>query len=329
MVAGVSETLGATRRCPGCGSGRGAPRGSKGGFELLSCRACRTLYAAALPASEASEDYEGYYGEGNLHVPAFIDRRLDEIVAGFEPYRRGGRLLDVGCGAGTFLRAGRRAGWTAVGVEVNATAAEHNRAAGFEVFNGELAEAGFPEGHFDVVILSEVLEHVADPRGMLRDILRVLRPGGLLWATTPNGRGLSARALGLGWSAVCPPEHLHLFSRRAARALLAEAGFGRVRVVTEGANPFEILRALRGHAAPPAHAAPGAATPQQQSQQPQPQSQPEPVAAGDERVRTGYELNAFLSDSPSRRLVKDAVNAVLRLSSLGDSLKISAEKGRG
>ncbi|HEX8284183.1 MAG TPA: class I SAM-dependent methyltransferase [Pyrinomonadaceae bacterium] len=316
MSAGVSEGSSVARRCPGCGSSEGAPRGSKGGFELLSCRACRTLYASALPASEVADDYEGYYGEGNLHVPEFIDRRLDEIVSGFEPYRRAGRLLDVGCGAGTFLRAAGRAGWTAVGVEVNATAAEHNRAAGFEVFNGELAAAPFPEGHFDVVILSEVLEHVADPRGMLRDILRVLRPGGLLWATTPNGRGLSARALGLGWSAVCPPEHLHLFSRRAARQLLTEAGFGRVRVVTEGANPVEILRALRGHAAPPAHAAPEAA------QQPQ----PPPVAAGDERVRAGYELNAFLSDGRARRLIKDTVNAALRLSRLGDSLKISAEK---
>src|SRR5215213_7791214 len=137
MSVEVSEGVSVTRRCPGCGSGRGAARGSKGGFELLSCRACGTLYAAALPASAPSEDYDGYYGEGNLHVPEFIDRRLDEIVAGFEPYRREGRLLDVGCGAGTFLRAAGRAGWTAVGVEVNATAAEHNRAAGFEVFNGE------------------------------------------------------------------------------------------------------------------------------------------------------------------------------------------------
>lgn len=305
----------ARRACPACGSGEGAPRGRKGGFELLGCRACRTLYVAALPAAEAAEDYEGYYDEANLAVPEFIDRRLDEIVAGFEPYRRAGRLLDVGCGAGTFLRAAARAGWEAVGVEVSATAAEHNRAAGFEVFNGFLEEARYPEGHFDVVIASEVLEHVPDPGEMLREILRVLRPGGLLWATTPNGRGLSARALGLGWSAVCPPEHLHLFSRGAAARLLSETGFGRVRVVTEGANPVELLRAMRrrGEAQPPAHGAHGAGA--------SPHS-----AAGNERVQTGYELNAFLSESRSRRLVKDAVNGLLRLSRLGDSLKIRAER---
>jgi SAM-dependent methyltransferase len=314
----VYEGEGGGRRCPGCGSAAGAtPRGSKDGFDLLSCRECRTLYISALPGSDESEDYDGYYGEENLAVPEFIDRRLDEIVAGFEPYRRNGRLLDVGCGAGTFLRAAARAGWEAVGVEVSKPAAEHNRAAGFDVFNGELAAARYPEGHFDVAVASEVLEHVPEPREMLREILRVLRPGGLLWATTPNGRGLSARALGLGWSAVSPPEHLHLFSRRAARSLLAEAGFGSVRVVTEGANPVELLRALRrGGPAPAAHGA-RAAQPSQPSQAP---------AAGNERVRSGYELNAFLSERPSRRLVKDAVNGLLRLSRLGDSLKIRAER---
>jgi SAM-dependent methyltransferase len=319
MGAVVREGGEGRRRCPGCGSGEGAPRGRKGGFDLLGCRGCGTLYVTALPGSEESEDYEGYYGEGNLAVPDFIDRRLDEIVAGFEPYRRGGPLLDVGCGAGTFLRAAARAGWQPVGVEVSATAAEHNRAAGFEVFNGELAEARYPEGHFDVVIASEVLEHVAEPGEMLREILRVMRPGGLLWATTPNGRGISARALGLGWSAVCPPEHLHLFSRRAARALLEGVGFRPVRVVTEGANPVEILRSLRRRG--DAHSAAHGAAHSAHGAQPPPHS-----GAGDERVQSGYELNAFLSESRPRRLVKDAVNGILRLSRLGDSLKIRAER---
>ncbi|HKG15207.1 MAG TPA: class I SAM-dependent methyltransferase [Pyrinomonadaceae bacterium] len=292
------------RACPSCGSDAGVRVGEKDKFAMSRCRACGTLYVAELPGAGELEDYDSYYGAENLAVPEFINRRLDEIIAGFEPYKQNGLLLDVGCGAGTFMQAARRAGWEAVGVEVSATAAEHNRAEGFEVFNGELAEARYPEGRFDVVVLSEVLEHVAEPREMLGEVLRVMRPGGLLWATTPNGRGFSARSLGLKWSAVSPPEHLHLFSRGAVESLLEEVGFVRARVVTEGFNPFEIVGALRGRPAPSVH------------------------AASNERVKSGYELNAFLTEGGARRAVKEFANGVLRLCRLGDSLKIRAEKTR-
>ena len=269
---------------------------------MLRCRACGTLYVAELPCASEVEDYDSYYGEENLAVPDFINRRYDEIIAGFGSYKQSGRLLDVGCGAGAFMQAARRAGWEAAGVEVSATAAEHNRAEGFEVFNGELEEARYTEGRFDVVVLSEVLEHVAEPRAMLREVLRVMRSGGLLWATTPNGRGFSARALGLKWSVVSPPEHLHLFSRGAVESLLTEVGFVRARVVTEGFNPFELVGALRGRPAPSVHAASNA------------------------RVQSAYELNAFLTKGGARRTVKGFANGVLRLCRLGDSLKIRAEK---
>jgi 2-polyprenyl-3-methyl-5-hydroxy-6-metoxy-1,4-benzoquinol methylase len=115
-------------------------------------------------------------------------------------------------GAGTFLEAATRAGWNATGIEVSRTAAEHLNAKDFEVFCGELEKAGYSNEHFDVVILSEVLEHVPDPRALLEASAGVLRSGGLLWGTTPHGRGISARLLGLEWNTVCPPEHLQLFS---------------------------------------------------------------------------------------------------------------------
>lgn len=299
---GVNDNGRGPRRCPACGSGEGARAGEKDRFAMSRCRACGTLYVAELPGAGDAEDYDSYYGEENLAVPEFINRRLDEIIADFGPYKRTGQLLDVGCGAGTFMQAARRAGWDAVGVEVSAPAAEHNRAEGFEVFNGELEEARYAEGRFDVVVLSEVLEHVEEPRAMLQEVLRIMRPGGLLWATTPNGRGFSARSLGLKWSAVSPPEHLHLFSRGAVESLLEEVGFARARVVTEGFNPFEILGALRGRPASSVH------------------------AAGNERVKSAYELNAFLTEGGARRAVKGFANGVLRLCRLGDSLKIRAEK---
>ena len=300
-MAGMNKGR-ASRECPACGAAGAEVVGEKDGFPMSSCRACGTLFVAELPNASEVEDYDSYYGAANLIVPEFINRRLDEIIAGFEPYKRGGLLLDVGCGAGTFMQSARRAGWDVVGVEVSATAAEHNRAEGFEVFNGELAEARYPEGRFDVVVVSEVLEHVSEPRAVLVEVLRVTRPGGLLWATTPDGRGFSARALGLKWSAVSPPEHLQLFSRGAVEALLVEVGFVRARVATEGFNPFEIVDALRGRPAHSVH------------------------AASNERVKSAYELNQFLTEGGARRAVKELANGVLRLCRLGDSLKIRAEK---
>lgn len=299
------------RYCPACGQHRSRPRGQKNNFQLLSCRTCETLFTATNPDVDQQQDYDAYYTAENLAVPAFINDILDAIVATFEPYRKNNRLLDVGCGAGTFLEASARSGWEAVGVEVSRTAAEHVRGRGFEVFCGELENANCPDDHFDVVIASEVLEHVANPRAMLEAIARVLRPGGLLWTTTPHGRGISARILGLEWSNVCPPEHLQLFSVASIKALLSVAGFSRVEVATHGTNPFEILNWIRGRVT--------GAVQQNGSRE----------SARDEnfnRVESSYQLNEFLSDSAFRKFLKGTLNSLLNAARMGDSLKIRAEK---
>ncbi len=180
------------------------------------------------------------------------------------------------------------------------------------MFCGELEKASYPDGHFDVVIASEVFEHVRDPKAMVGEIARVLRPGGLLWATTPHGRGISARMLGNKWSIVCPPEHLQLFSVAGIRRLLASAGFRQVKVATHGANPFEILHSFRGRAesTSPDNGAGAGATGGEQFN----------------RVESNYQLNEFLTDSPSRKVLKGALNSLLNAGRIGDTLKIRAEK---
>jgi SAM-dependent methyltransferase len=321
------------RRCPACAGVETVERGAKNGVPLAECRACATLYAAAGPAA-GGFDYDGYYDESNLSVPDFVGARLDEIFASFAPYRRTGRLLDIGCGAGSLLEAARRAGWEAHGTEVSRPAVEHARRAGFEVFCGDLSEAPFPEGHFDVVTASEILEHLDDPRAMLGGVARVLRPGGLFWATTPHARGLTARLLGLRWSAVSPPEHLQLFSVGGLRGMLREAGFRRPRVTTRGCDPFEVWRVLRrqrasnGTAAAHNGAAGQAGTAEQSGGAVQ-ASAADPVPAGGEgsvRVASAYRLNAALMSNGATRAAKTALNAALGATRLGDSLKVWAEK---
>lgn len=294
------------RPCPACDFQEGNYKGEKKGFRLFTCQACGTLYTSCLPDRDEAKNYDDYYVPENLTIPAFIHKRLDEIVATFSVYRENNRLLDLGCGTGLLMHAAARAGWEAEGVEISPAAVEYVRQQNYgKVFCGKLDEAKYPSNYFDVVASSEVLEHVDEPQEFVSEVARILRPGGLFWATTPHGRGVSARLLGLKWSIVVPPDHLHLFSVDGVKWLLKGAGFGRISVSTHAVNPYELFNGLR---------------------------HPSKVIESDtdllntERIQSSYLLNERLNSSRSRQVLRDLVNSCLAITRLGDDLKIRAEK---
>ena len=291
------------RACAACGSSESRPLGVKHGFSLVVCRKCATVYTPYSPWYSSEFYYETYYKDESLSPPPFVQTRLEEITAEFAPYRQTNRLLDIGCGAGNLLMAARKNGWNAQGLDVSSNAAKHVRGLGFEVFHGELHEAQFPAGHFDVITAAEFLEHLPEPRLVLAEIARLLRPGGVLWTTTPHARGLSARVLGVKWRCIWPPEHLQLFSAGGLKSLLHDVGFRRIRVQTTGGNPMEILHAMGGK-----------------------KDAPRTVDQHFDRVATGYQLNESLMKSRPRRALKNILNGVLNLSRLGDSLKVFATR---
>lgn len=288
-----------SRPCPACGATDAERVGASDGFEMAGCRSCRTLFTARLPESGESLDYDDYYHEGNLEVPAFVRTRLDQTVAAFDGYRQTGRWLDVGCGAGTLMEAVRDRGWEVIGTEVSASAAEAVRAKGFDVRAGELSQLGLDFGAFDVVSMVEVVEHVPEPRALLAEVRPLLRPGGALYITTPHGRGISARLLRTNWSIVAPPEHLQLFSLRGLRAALEAAGFEADSARTQAVNPAELMAALRRNRGP---------------------------VDATTRVESGYKLNEALSTSSRGAAVKSAANALLAASRLGDSIRLVARR---
>jgi SAM-dependent methyltransferase len=285
------------RDCPGCGGRKCKELGSKNGFEIVSCVECGSIYTGHLPLAGEQENYDEYYSEANLRVPEFITERVKEIVDEFERYRSSNRFLDIGFGAGTLLETAAEKGWNVAGTEVSRPAVEQARARGFGVFKGLLRDANYPSGHFDVVTASEILEHLDSPQEELIEIARILRPGGLFWATTPSARGISRWVMGVNWSVMSSPEHTQLYSKSGIDAMLKKAGFRTAAIRAYGTNLCEIFNHFRtGQKADPQF----------------------------NRVETAYSLNENLTRSPARKFVKNALNFALDVSGLGDSLKIYA-----
>lgn len=137
----------------------------------------------------------------------------------------GGRLLEVGCGDGWLLSALAGRGWNVEGVDFDPSAIAAARARGFDVRQGSLEAQAYPDASFDAVVMVHVVEHVPDPSALLRECLRVLKPGGALVAVTPNGAGLGHRWFGPDWRGLEPPRHLHIFTPRALRKIARDAGF--------------------------------------------------------------------------------------------------------
>ncbi|MBX3228110.1 MAG: class I SAM-dependent methyltransferase [Labilithrix sp.] len=272
------------------------------------CPRCGHSFVGALPTTEQLDElYAKYhYAAGPERVlPSFLDRLVVDVIESFSPHRENGRILDVGFGDGGILRAAKNAGWDAHGVEFSRAAIIAGMARGLgPLYEGDFRTIPLPGAPFDVVVMSELIEHVTDPPSMLRRAAEVLRPGGLLYMTTPHGRGISARVLGGDWSVLCPPEHLQLFSIPSMRRALVAAGFSKPVVYTQGVLPHEIMAKVR-------RALPARARAQQ-------------AEARFDRVGKSHDLNGRLMGTRRGRALKHAANTVLRLAQVGDSLRVRA-----
>lgn len=139
------------------------------------------------------------------------------------------RLLDVGCGNGSYLVLAQQAGWKVEGLDFDPAAVRTCLAAGLNVTVGGIEVLQGRSNQYDAITLSHVIEHVHDPARLLNQALALLKPGGMLWLATPNIDSLLSAQYGPYWRGLEPPRHLVLFNCDSLRILLHQAGFSEIR----------------------------------------------------------------------------------------------------
>ena len=232
---GIEHLEGSMERvaCPLCGADDDELRWEKDGFRVVSCRACSLVYVNPRLTMEALAglyndqviSYAHYYVKTAAVDARSFAKRLDLIERQLGGPDRRGRLLELGCGPGTFMKVAAERGWQVQGIDVNAEAVAHCHEAGLDVVCGTFPHEHFAGQTYELAVMSDFIEHVTDPVGVLREVRELLVPGGLVFITTPDVGSPLARAAGERWPHLKPVEHLTYFSRDTARDLLERAGY--------------------------------------------------------------------------------------------------------
>lgn len=205
---------------------------------IVRCNICGLVYAN--PRWDSSLINENY---SVIQDPTYVEERQGRVLtfernlAPFEkliaPNSTTRRLLDVGCHIGVMVELAQARGWEAWGVEPSVWAAEQARARGLRVLTGTLDNTTLPENYFDVVTMWDVIEHLTDPAAEIRNVHRVLAPGGIFAIHTIDIESLFARVMGNRWPWLMEM-HLYYFSPRTLSKLLAQNGFQVIRFNAQG-----------------------------------------------------------------------------------------------
>lgn len=211
-------------------------------FSVVKCRNCGLVYINPQPTNEElrkhyPENYGPYQDNFSLlkynkfflflknKYNSFKKQSEKKEIEKLDLSKK--TFLDFGCGSGVYLEKIRRLHprWELYGLDNNEFACKNTKEKGFNVFCGDLLEVNINNDFFDEVYMGQVIEHVFDPRKVVKKLSLIMKKGGNLTLATPNIDSITAKLFGSFWFALEVPRHLFLFSPKTLSKILEDEGF--------------------------------------------------------------------------------------------------------
>jgi SAM-dependent methyltransferase len=218
----IAEKL-STDECPLCGTSAAAllrtvcDTITADAFDILFCPDCQIGMTHPRPEDLNPYYKSRYYGSRHSFTAKLCVQRRTRLLG--RVASKPGRLLDVGCGDGSFLIAARGAGWQVFGTELHGA----EQLPGCRIFRRPLDAAG--DGPFDCITMWHVLEHVPEPLQCIKELRRMLAPGGVLLLAVPDFGGWQSRLFGRHWLHADVPRHLYHFTADSLDRTLEIGGY--------------------------------------------------------------------------------------------------------
>jgi predicted SAM-dependent methyltransferase len=268
---------------------------------LVKCTNCGLVFSKWIPTEQFLMDFYNQYPEYQ-HWNSITSMRYRTLMDSFEKYRKTNNLLEVGSGEGFFLDEAKAKNWNVHGTEFIDRFIERCRERGISMERGMLDVSKYEPNSMDIIIWIEVIEHINNPIEELEKFNKLLRPGGIVYLTTPNFNSLSRLALKDKLNLIQYPNHLTYYTPSSLRYLFEHNGFRKINLVTTGVSPGRIFSIIKNSSKN------GKMVMNADTQQ------------IDEPLRERIESSALL------KIARDTTNNILTLTGTGDSLKGTFQK---
>lgn len=201
---------------------------------LVRCRQCNFVFAKKIPSQKVLFDLYSSYTRNDNISPITI-KRYEQLLSDFEKFRKTNNIIDVGAGNGHFAATARKYNWNSYATEFDEIAVRKCQEKGVIVHQGKISANNYQKNNFDIITSFEVIEHINNPIEEVLNMREILRPGGLVYVTTPNFNSISRFLLGNNWHDVITyPEHLSYYTPLTITKLFETNGFKKISILTDG-----------------------------------------------------------------------------------------------